>query len=62
MNNCFGNDIESQQKAFEDFGQGILFDDRSLRPLNNRVHVMDEGQFGFYRWHTLHQDGSVTNS
>ena len=53
INKSFGNDIESQQRAFEDFGQGILFDDRSPRPLNNRVHMMDEGQFGFYRWHTL---------
>ncbi|TLX86926.1 MAG: hypothetical protein E6K97_09960 [Thaumarchaeota archaeon] len=49
----FGNDIESEQRAFEDFGQGILFDDRRPRPLNNRVHMMDEGQFGFYMWHTF---------
>jgi hypothetical protein len=53
INKSFGNDIESEQRAFEDFGQGILFDDRSPRPLNNRVHMMNEGQFGFYRWHTF---------
>jgi hypothetical protein len=46
INNTFGDDIESQQRTFEDFGQGILFDDRLPRPVNNRIHMMDEGQFG----------------
>src|SRR5437867_11102458 len=32
----FGNDIESQQKAFEDFGQGVLYDDRTPRPIGRR--------------------------
>jgi hypothetical protein len=49
----FGNDIKIEQRAFEDFGQGILYDDRQPRPVNNRIHMMDEGQFGFYRWHTF---------
>ena len=49
----FGNDIKCEQRAFEDFGQGILYDDRQPRPVNNRIHMMDEGQFGFYRWHTF---------
>jgi hypothetical protein len=53
MNKIFGNDIESEQRAFEDFGQGVLYDDRDRRPVNNRVHMMDAGQFGFYRWHTF---------
>ena len=61
MNKSFGNNIESQQIAFEDFGQGLLFDDRSPRPLNNRVHMMDEGQFGFYRWHTLIRTAVLLN-
>ena len=61
INNNFGNDIESEQRAFEDFGQGILFDDRSPRPLSNRVHMMDEGQFGFYRWHTLGRTAVLLN-
>jgi hypothetical protein len=39
IDKSFGNEIESQQRAFEDFGQGILFDERSPRPLNNRVHM-----------------------
>jgi hypothetical protein len=61
IDKSFGNEIESQQRAFEDFGQGILFDDRSPRPLNNRVHKMDEGQFGFYRWHTLIRTAVLLN-
>jgi len=61
MNKNFGNNTESQQRAFEDFGQGILFDDRSPRPLSNRVHMMDEGQFGFYRWHTLIRTALLLN-
>ena len=61
INKSFGNDIENQQRAFEDFGQGILFDDRSPRPLNNRVHMMDEGQFDFYRWHTLIRTAVLLN-
>jgi len=58
----FGDDIESQQRAFEDFGQGILFDDRPPRPLNNRVHMMDEGQFGFYSWHTFIRTAALLNN
>jgi hypothetical protein len=61
INNIFGSDIESEQRAFEDFGQGILFDDRSPRPLSNRVHMMDEGQFGFYRWHTFIRTAVLLN-
>jgi hypothetical protein len=61
IDKSFGNEIESQQRAFEDFGQGILFDERSPRPLNNRVHMMDEGQFGFYKWHTLIRTAVLLN-
>lgn len=57
----FGNDIENQQRAFEDFGQGILFDDRPPRPVNNRIHMMDEGQFGFYSWHTFIRTTALLN-
>jgi hypothetical protein len=28
INKTLDDDIENQQRAFEDFGQGILFDDR----------------------------------
>jgi hypothetical protein len=61
INETLGDDIENQQRAFEDFGQGILFDDRSPRPLSNRVHMMDEGQFGFYSWHTFVRTAALLN-
>jgi len=61
ISKSFGDDIESQQRAFEDFGQGILFDERSPRPLNNRVHRMDEGRFGFYRWHIFIRTAALLN-
>jgi hypothetical protein len=43
INKTFGDDIESQKRAFEDFGHGILFDHRLPRPVNNRIHKMDGG-------------------
>jgi hypothetical protein len=61
INKSFGNDNESQQRDFEDFGQGILLDERSPRPLNNRVQRMDQGQFGFYRWHTFIRTAVLLN-
>lgn len=57
----FGNDIESQQRAFEDFGQGVLYDDRTPRPIGRRIHMMDEGQFGFYRWHIFIKTAALLN-
>ncbi len=57
----FGNDIKSQQKAFEDFGQGVLYDDRTPRPVERRIHMMDEGQFGFYRWHIFIRTAALLN-
>jgi hypothetical protein len=57
----FGSDIESQQKAFEDFGQGVLYDDRTPRPVERRIHMMDEGQFGFYRWHIFIRTAALLN-
>lgn len=55
------NDIESQQKAFEDFGQGVLYDDRAPRPLERRIHMMDEGHYGFYRWHLFIRTAALLN-
>ena len=42
------------RSAFEDFGQGILFDDRPPRPPGRRVHMMDgtpDNWVGWQRWH-----------
>jgi hypothetical protein len=47
----FQNDIQSQQKAFEDFGQGILYDSRSPRSKDRRIHMMDENRSGYRFWH-----------
>ena len=61
LNKSFGNDNESEQRAFEDFWTGQTFYDRAHSPVNNRVHMMDEGQFGFYRWHTFIRTAVLLN-
>jgi len=53
----FGQDIQNQQRAFENFGQGVLFDDRKPRGLLTRVHMMDEKSYGFRRWHAVVRAG-----
>lgn len=47
-------DDESIRSAFEDFGQGVLFDDRPPRPPGRRIHMMDgtpDSWVGWQRWH-----------
>ena len=49
------NDWSNVQAAFEDFGQGQLFDNDPRRDDGNRIHMMD-GQLGtqlvgYHRWH-----------
>ncbi len=42
------------QRAFEHFGQGVLFDDRPPRPSTRRIHMMDgtrDTWVGWQRWH-----------
>lgn len=53
------------QKAFEYFGQGVLFDDFSdvetnqpRRPSDDRVHMMDSIHFGYPRWHVFCRSAS----
>jgi len=44
------------QNAFEDFGQGVLFDSRPSRPSGRRIHMMDgspETWVGYHRWHAF---------
>lgn len=53
IGNLLGNDFADIQAAFEDFGQGTLFD--AQRPVGNQIHMMD-GQtntqlVGYHRWH-----------
>jgi hypothetical protein len=47
-------------KAFEYFGQGVLFDNtidsntnQPRRPDNERIHMMDSLYFGYPRWHVF---------
>lgn len=49
----FSHDLESQQLAFEDFGQGVLFDDRPPRWKEARIHMMDDDLQGYCRWHAF---------
>lgn len=47
-------DDDAIRSAFEDFGQGVLFDDRPPRPPGRRVHMMDgtpDNWVGWQRWH-----------
>lgn len=51
----WGSDWADIQAAFNDFGQGVLFDNRPMRRPNNMNHMMD-GQtgsqvIGYHRWH-----------
>jgi hypothetical protein len=42
------------QQAFQDFGQGVLYDDRKPRPPGFHVHMMDgdpSNWVGWQRWH-----------
>lgn len=47
---------DAMRQAFEDFGQGVLFDDR--RDPGNKVHMMDTSgpaspPIGYHRWHAI---------
>jgi hypothetical protein len=55
-----GDDNELLQKAFEYFGQGVLFDDSldettqlPRRPDWDKVHMMDAVNYGYPRWHVF---------
>ncbi len=53
INNHFQNDMDLLQKAFEDFGQGILYN--SNRPADS-IHKMDDLRgppIGYHRWHAF---------
>ena len=63
MDQFWQGDAGALQSAFEDFGQGILFDAKldangnPRRPPEDRVHQMDGdsgiGMVGYHRWHTI---------
>lgn len=48
------DDTTELQLAFEYFGQGILYDDRSPRPPSRHIHMMDgtpDSWVGWHRWY-----------
>lgn len=54
----YAGDDEGLRAAFEDFGQGVLFDDR--RPPGEKIHKMDVGgpdnpPIGYHRWHAFNR-------
>jgi hypothetical protein len=56
MDQHFGRDAEIMRRSFEDFAQGILFDNR--RDVGNKVHMMDTSgpanpPIGYHRWYTI---------
>ena len=51
-----GVDVDAIRQAFEEFGQGIHFDER--RPPGMRIHMMDSSgpnnpAVGYHRWHAI---------
>jgi hypothetical protein len=61
INQNLGKDNNQlMQKAFEYFGQGVLFDDSldeetqlPRRPVGDKVHMMDSLHYGYPRWHVF---------
>jgi len=51
----FGGDSDAERSAFEEFGQGILFDSR--RPAGDKIHKMDRrpdgATNGYHNWHAF---------
>lgn len=55
-------DSDAVRSAFEDFGQGVLFDDRTPRPPSRHVHMMDgtpDTWVGWQRWHGFMRAASL---
>jgi hypothetical protein len=55
MRNSFQEDTLLLQTAFEDFGQGILYDPNPNRP-GDSIHKMDDfsgAPVGYHRWHAF---------
>jgi hypothetical protein len=50
----FGADGDALRQAFEDFGQGVLYDPRPPRVRTRLIHMMDgtpTNWVGYHRWH-----------
>lgn len=51
----FGDDLYNLQRAFEDFGQGVLYDSRQPRFKDRRIHMMDENHRGYRSWYIINR-------
>jgi hypothetical protein len=61
-NRYFENNLQGQQRAFEDFGQGILYDERLPRPKDRRIHMMDENHRGYRSWYIFNRTTALLNA
>jgi hypothetical protein len=63
MTSHFGSDLELIQRSMEDFGQGVLYDNRPPRPRGRYIHKMDGevgvSMVGYHRWYGFIQGGIV---
>ena len=53
--------LRANKKHLKILGKAVLYDDRTPRPVERRIHMMDEGQFGFYRWHIFIRTAALLN-
>jgi hypothetical protein len=67
LENRFHGDLNIELKAFEDFGQGILYDNNRehKRFHGDRIHKMDTGwpqpPIGYHRWHAFIRAAELMN-
>ena len=64
-----GDDESLIEKAFQDFGQGVLYDDlineqtlKFRRPNDERVHLMAAVDYGYPRWYVFCRAASLLNN
>jgi hypothetical protein len=75
MNEHFGSNTELEQKAFELFAQGLLFDNGTdekgdlRRRDGEKIHMMDSSITGYIVWHAfirlvvlLYDDGTINSN
>jgi hypothetical protein len=53
INSSLHRNLDLIQKAFEDFGQGILYDDRRALKLHKMDGQPPHPLVGYFRWHTF---------
>ena len=65
MDLYFDGDSKLERRAFEDFGQGVLFDSKHWRDRSDHIHKMDivgpdkNHPRGYHRWHVFIQAAAL---